>query len=664
MNCMLWQAIVEAWTSAVCKVLWQGSLIIGMVWAVCRLWRRMPPFFGNWLWRLVYLKLLIAIVWTVPLRVPIPESTLPTPASAVNYAPPIVKHMIESTGRVVKTAIVPGKPADDRIHSGKHSTPLNWPSVLMLFWLAGVMLQGWRIVGEWRRIRALLSECRPVEDERLLSDISSLCGRLGIRHIPGVMNHSTEGPMLLGLLHPVVVLPEQVVSRMDRDELQPVLAHELAHLKRGDLLWSLVTSLACGLLFFHPLIGILQREFTISQEMACDAMAIEALAGKPEHYSGALLSAIRHCVSGRQTIATAGIGESYSALEKRLTVIGGGVRSSGRVKVILAIVLVGLAICGLVPWMIGSRAKNNTMMPNVRGSIHIVYQSTHSQPALPKKWLDDRIARTHSELLEQNEGKWTKGLESTEQQFMADWKARYTAGADEVSKAEYWGTSADAMWLYHRFSHQYFASYNGEYTVMGTPDAIRLWPDRNKPLPGCYLEIESTTDHFDSEVPFLGFAQPGMSFFSANNKLTKTASGWEERSVPERFVCRYDSSKRPVSVEVLYRGRAYARYEFNDYASFKGFSYPRRVIHTVFCHPESGKPFVLEATEYKALSIDNRSSRNVFNAEWPRKGVYVQDRRSEYTKDPSGGLCYTYNNTKYSVSQTSAMNAAKKLVKQ
>ena len=68
---------------------------------------------------------------------------------------------------------------------------------------------------------------------------------------------------------------------MNNDELKPVIAHELAHLKRGDLLWGLIASIAQGLFFFHPLIRLIRREYTLAQEMACDAVSMEVLGSGP-----------------------------------------------------------------------------------------------------------------------------------------------------------------------------------------------------------------------------------------------------------------------------------------------------------------------------------------------------------------------------------------------
>src|SRR5437879_13402609 len=66
------------WAGAIGRACWQGGVAIAMVWALCRLIPRLPGRIQCWLWRLAYLKLLVALLWAVPLELPV----LPPQASA------------------------------------------------------------------------------------------------------------------------------------------------------------------------------------------------------------------------------------------------------------------------------------------------------------------------------------------------------------------------------------------------------------------------------------------------------------------------------------------------------------------------------------------------------------------------------------------------------
>src|SRR5690349_21500865 len=78
----------EAWLSATGRAAWQGGLALLAVWLLCRAFRRLPPAAAIWLWRLAFLKLLVAFFWAAPIAVPLlpppaPVVVSPTPVQAV-----------------------------------------------------------------------------------------------------------------------------------------------------------------------------------------------------------------------------------------------------------------------------------------------------------------------------------------------------------------------------------------------------------------------------------------------------------------------------------------------------------------------------------------------------------------------------------------------------
>ena len=652
MSSALWSCISDAWMSAIWKILWQGSLSIGIVWAICKLWTRMPPFFKSWLWRLVYLKLLIAFVWSTPLQVPIPAPVLSAPVVAVRSAPSIGAQQNRNTGEAFHAA-TPAHGAVREPNDSRLPISAELAGVLMLSWVVGVLLWSRRLVGEWSTVRALSAECIPVDDERLIADVSELCARLGIRRVPALIMHRTCGPMLLGLRHPTIILPDRVLRQMSREDLRPVLAHELAHLKRGDLLWDLVASIAQGLFFFHPLIRLSRREFALAQEMACDAVSMEALSVGPDYYGQTLLSTIKNCVSSRPTVATAGIGESYHALERRLIAMSRAIKLSKRLKIVLVIALAGLAIAGLVPLTARMRGK---------GNIHIVYKSVWSRPALPKEWVDDHIAGLHERLVRELGPKRLDVVAYNEKAFKAAWQIRYKPQT-EVGRADYWGTPTEMVWVFDRFGHSFFASYNGKYVASGPPSTFGLRP-RRKGYGNDLLISELGRGRLEEDVPYLGFTQPGLRFYNAKRHLTRNASGWEERWKERagnrlEYVYRYNRLRQPVSLELRFRNHVSERYQFSDPVRFQGVYYPKTVVHTNYYHYK-GKAFAAEIATYKAISVSNEAlSGTGFDVERPPKDTYIQDLRPEFTNDSSHGLIYTYRNTKRTLSETSAIMAAR-----
>src|SRR5690606_18201090 len=94
---------------------------------------------------------------------------------------------------------------------------------------------------------------------------------------------------LIGSLRPMIVLPSSLTEARCEQELRAALAHELAHVKRRDLLWNWLWMLAAALFFFHPLIWLAKREWSLAQEIATDDLALSASQLPAAAYARALI---------------------------------------------------------------------------------------------------------------------------------------------------------------------------------------------------------------------------------------------------------------------------------------------------------------------------------------------------------------------------------------
>ena len=75
----------STWAEGMSRACWQGGLVILLIWALCRALTNMPPAAKCWLWRLAYLKLLVALVWATPIGLPL----LPAPRQATVSTSPL-----------------------------------------------------------------------------------------------------------------------------------------------------------------------------------------------------------------------------------------------------------------------------------------------------------------------------------------------------------------------------------------------------------------------------------------------------------------------------------------------------------------------------------------------------------------------------------------------
>lgn len=161
-------------------------------------------------------------------------------------------------------------------------------------WFAGVALLASVGVARYRSLRRRRwNESEPAP--RFVCSIASdVAVRLGLtRPAPVRVFRGRGGPVVLGFLRPVVLVPRSLLSGRQREELELVLFHELAHVKRRDPLWSLFCIAMQVLYWFHPLVWMARRRLAVLRELACDQTVGRALGGDTANYRRTLLSLAR-----------------------------------------------------------------------------------------------------------------------------------------------------------------------------------------------------------------------------------------------------------------------------------------------------------------------------------------------------------------------------------
>jgi len=167
----------------------------------------------------------------------------------------------------------------------------NAPDYLFLLvelWFAGVVLFSLRSAGGFFLVAQLRrKECAPLPPE-LLELCHLLQGKMGLQRI--VRYCATihlEAPAVAGWLCPVVLLPITALTGLSEPQLQAVIAHELAHIRRLDAFLNLFQIAVESLLFYHPAVWWLGKRIREERENCCDDAAV-AVCGSPVVYARAL----------------------------------------------------------------------------------------------------------------------------------------------------------------------------------------------------------------------------------------------------------------------------------------------------------------------------------------------------------------------------------------
>jgi hypothetical protein len=140
------------------------------------------------------------------------------------------------------------------------------------------------------RVRKWVREAEPIDDPELYSLLEDCRERLGCRWLVELRNsESCTTPVVVGVRRPVILLPKQVLARLNSAEMRAVLMHELNHINRGDAIVNLLQGILGALYFFHPLVWWANAALRCLREEACDELTIAALDGERRAYGEALV---------------------------------------------------------------------------------------------------------------------------------------------------------------------------------------------------------------------------------------------------------------------------------------------------------------------------------------------------------------------------------------
>ena len=159
---------------------------------------------------------------------------------------------------------------------------------LVYGWVAGVVLLMGRLAGGYWRIRRLRHAGTGQAASRWQPNAQALADRMGLTVAFRVVESTlVRTPAALGWLRPTILLPVAAFSGLSPMQVEALLAHELAHIRRRDYAINLLQTLAESLLFFHPAVWWISARIREEREHCCDDAAVAAC-GEPRAYAEAL----------------------------------------------------------------------------------------------------------------------------------------------------------------------------------------------------------------------------------------------------------------------------------------------------------------------------------------------------------------------------------------
>lgn len=195
-------------------------------------------------------------------------------------------------------------------------------SHIIIMWFSGVILFGISVLLWIMHVNNLLKKCNPVEKSDINELLKRRCNDLKITKTIRMYYldiNMPVGPTVTGVFHPKILLPHRIADKWSMKDIEPVLLHELIHVKRHDLLINWFQIIIQILFFFHPLVWYANRKIREKREEVCDDITIRLIEQKRKRYSMSILNVLEGILyEPILGLADIGFSERKSSLAKRI----------------------------------------------------------------------------------------------------------------------------------------------------------------------------------------------------------------------------------------------------------------------------------------------------------------------------------------------------------
>ncbi|QDT88439.1 carboxypeptidase regulatory-like domain-containing protein [Gimesia algae] len=352
---MIWNSLLDpALSSRLCLTLlhsiWQVSLLAGLLWLAERCWQKNTVERHYVLHVAALLFAILAIPVTFMLvglsasepvvvrQAPAKTDTFPPLAKPRATAPvPVTPEMIEhrpdtepsipATNTTLSVADIP--PVDTKASPATRSQDWLWLSTwIVACYVAGVAFMLFRLIISSICVQRLGATAERITAGPLVNSLRHLSQKWSLKVVP-VLARSEQiiVPRVSGILRPMILLPASTISGLTTDELELILAHELAHIRRFDLWVNLLQRFTEAILFFNPAFWYLSHRINMLREYCCDEMTCQLKIDSTStfesrvNYATALLHVAelaKRSMSSSDLTSLAASGKSPSEIRRRV----------------------------------------------------------------------------------------------------------------------------------------------------------------------------------------------------------------------------------------------------------------------------------------------------------------------------------------------------------
>ncbi len=291
---------------------------------------------------------------------------------------------------------------------------------ISVFWILGALFMIMRFTANLFYIQNLKRTGIYEVEEQWAEKFKDILAKLKVKNKIGLFeSNMVDSPLTIGFFKPVVLVPIGMLSQIPYDQVEAILIHEIAHVKRADYLINIIQNIIEALVFFHPVTWILSTQIRNERENLCDDFSVH-LQRNPIHLAKALIE-IQSQAYHTPELALGGINPKYTLRKRIERILNVENSNTEKTKSFIPVITLIVFILGLALFQISNNSEAKTDVPSTfqqvaekpsriekqpqpeKAQIALVEPSNQSQLLKPKKAISmqktrvqPKINRSHS----------------------------------------------------------------------------------------------------------------------------------------------------------------------------------------------------------------------------------------------------------------------------
>jgi beta-lactamase regulating signal transducer with metallopeptidase domain len=227
----------------------------------------------------------------ISLRVLPARATAPVATPTTGRTPTVSVDRAPNPNSVTPPILTETAPSPSLGAEVSSSPVLSGLSIIFLVWAVVVLAIAASLGYAATMVRRIVNRSRPLDSEDWLTPLWEVSDRLSLDEPPRLLrSEDAKMPFACGVFNPTIVLPAEC-DNWSLDRRRAVLLHELAHVRRHDLVGHTLGRLACAVYWFHPLVWTAAKQLRSESERACDDLAL-ACGARATDYAEHLLDIV------------------------------------------------------------------------------------------------------------------------------------------------------------------------------------------------------------------------------------------------------------------------------------------------------------------------------------------------------------------------------------